>query len=59
VLTLTTLEGEPFPLKPGSTWFEVISDDSTYNTDGVDWRFTFNPPEVPDDPIDQYENPDR
>ena len=36
--------GNPFPLKPGQTWFEVINDVSTESYDGTDWRFTFQFP---------------
>ena len=49
VLQLFTQDGEPFPLKPGSTWFEVVSTDTSLARDYEDWRFYFNPPAVPED----------
>ncbi|MBW8010710.1 MAG: DUF3048 domain-containing protein [Chloroflexi bacterium] len=52
-LTLLSAVDEYFPLKPGTTWFQVISEESTLESSGIDWRFTFVPPEVPDEPIDR------
>lgn len=52
VLNLYTPDGEYFHLKPGETWYQVLSEESTLVTDYIDWRFTFVPPEVPDEPID-------
>jgi hypothetical protein len=52
ILNLFTLDGEYFPLKPGETWYQVISEESTLSkVNGIDWRFTFVPPYVPDEPI--------
>lgn len=58
IINLYTPEGEYFPLKPGETWYQIISEESSLVNNGVDWRFTFIPPEVPDYPIDQYLNPE-
>ena len=49
VLRLYTQDGEPFPLKPGNTWFEVVSQETVLASDTADWRFYFNPPPVPED----------
>ena len=52
IVQLFTPDGEYFPLKPGSTWYQIISEESTFSQEnGIDWRFTFDPPEVPDEPI--------
>jgi hypothetical protein len=39
VVYLTTKEGEPFPFKPGVTWFEVMGDSSEILKTGRKWRF--------------------
>lgn len=57
VLRLYTPEGEPFPLKPGTTWYEVMSEESEYYNDGVDWRFIFNLPELPVEPLNPTAKP--
>jgi hypothetical protein len=44
-------DGEHFPLKPGVTWYQVISQYSSWYSYGIDWRFTFQPPPEPDHPI--------
>lgn len=41
VLGLIDQNGEPFPLKPGSTWFQVVHDDSRLTQGAVLWRFEF------------------
>ncbi|MEA4907275.1 MAG: DUF3048 domain-containing protein [Chloroflexi bacterium] len=41
LVTLTTEDGQPFPLKPGRTWFEVIGLSSRIKQEGETWRFTF------------------
>ncbi len=41
VLQLTDASGKPFPLKPGQTWFEVLSLQSTVTQDQQGWRFNF------------------
>lgn len=51
ILQLYTLDGDLFPLKPGQTWYQVFSLESTLDIRASDWRFSFNPPEVPDEPI--------
>jgi hypothetical protein len=51
VLQIQYLDGMPFPLKPGNTWFEVISQESDYYSEGVDWRFIFNLPPMPQFPV--------
>ncbi|MCH7663624.1 MAG: DUF3048 domain-containing protein, partial [Chloroflexi bacterium] len=53
VINLFTLDGEYFPLKPGETWYQVFSEESTLSiVNGIDWRFVFVPPVIPDEPID-------
>lgn len=70
VLQLYTPEGDPFPLKPGQTWYEVMSQDSEINHKGMDWRFSFVLPLIPngrvnlhgDDPLGWFfrgQNPYR
>jgi hypothetical protein len=45
VLYLTDNAGNPFPFKPGSTWFEVIGNSSLISTpDEGQWRFDFKVP---------------
>jgi len=58
VLHLVDGSGEPFSLKPGNTWFEVVSQQSTLDHNGDDWRFYFNLPEIPKDLDDNPINPD-
>ncbi len=57
VLRLYTLDGEPYALKPGTTWYEVMSEESEYFNDGVDWRFTFNLPPIPAEPLSPTAKP--
>jgi hypothetical protein len=38
-LFITDPAGNPFALKPGRTFYEVLTDLSTYVQDGSDWRF--------------------
>jgi hypothetical protein len=40
VVSLTNLDGTPFPFKPGTTWFEVVGLNSTLKQSGNSWRFT-------------------
>jgi hypothetical protein len=43
VLTLIDANGNPFPFKPGTTWFEVLSTTTELNkTEEGIWRFTFH-----------------
>ncbi|TAK13096.1 MAG: DUF3048 domain-containing protein [Anaerolineae bacterium] len=51
ILQLYGLDGEIFPLKPGNTWFEVISTESTIVNGAIDWRFTHVMPPDPETPI--------
>jgi hypothetical protein len=46
LVTVRFANGNLFPLKPGNVWFEVLSDNTTYETtaDGT-WRFYFDLPE--------------
>jgi hypothetical protein len=44
VVSLTNLDGTPFPFKPGATWFEVVGLNSTLKQSGSSWRFTHNMP---------------
>jgi len=39
VLQLFTKDGEAFPLKPGTTWFEVMGISSIFNPSEEHWRF--------------------
>ncbi len=36
---LVSADGKPFPLKPGTTWFEVLGSSSELQTASPDWRF--------------------
>lgn len=47
VLRLYTPDGNPFPLKPGTTWFEVMSQYAEVKNSGMDWWFTFGTPPDP------------
>jgi hypothetical protein len=47
VLQLYTPEGNLFPLKPGTTWFEVMSQYSQISNNGMSWQFTFGTPPDP------------
>jgi hypothetical protein len=44
VLKLFDLDGNPFPLKPGQTWYQVISQYSAFNQNGAIWDFEFRRP---------------
>lgn len=44
VLTITLPDGEPYPFKPGVTWFEVMGETSTQTSEGDAWRFEFRLP---------------
>jgi len=52
VLRLYAMNGEPFPLRPGQTWFQVISEETTLEQEGQYWYFQFELPEV--DPYARY-----
>jgi hypothetical protein len=39
VLTLTDLNGNPFPFKQGNTWFQIIGQTSRWGHDGGVWHF--------------------
>jgi hypothetical protein len=45
MLSLTFPGGSPYPLKPGTTFFEVLTDGSTHQVAGQTWRFQFEVPE--------------
>jgi hypothetical protein len=47
ILQLYTPEGNLFPLKPGTTWFEVMSQYSQVSNSGMSWQFTFGTPPDP------------
>lgn len=51
VLQILTLQGEPFALKAGQTWYQVLSLESSALQQGSQWRFNFSPPPVPAEPI--------
>jgi hypothetical protein len=59
VLNLLTPDGDHFPLKPGVTWYQVISEETTLERNAVDWRFTFQPPKDPGYPINPEVNSDQ
>lgn len=42
MLYLTFPDGSPYPLKPGTTWFQVINPQSVITNEGTDWSFTYN-----------------
>lgn len=45
IITLVGPDGEPFPLKPGNTWFEVVGSSSEMSQQGDStWRFKFSIP---------------
>lgn len=52
VLQLYDMNGEPFPLRPGQTWFEVVSEETVLEQEGQYWYFLFELPEV--DPQMRY-----
>jgi hypothetical protein len=39
VVSLTNLDGTPFPFKPGTTWFEVVGTNSQVQHTDQGWRF--------------------
>ncbi|MEW6648845.1 MAG: DUF3048 domain-containing protein [Chloroflexota bacterium] len=41
VLTLVDADGKPVAFKPGKTWFEVMSLNTTHVQEGAVWRFKF------------------
>ncbi len=43
-LLLTDLNGEPLPLKPGTTFFEVLGNASTYTQEETVWHFQHHIP---------------
>ncbi|NOY98066.1 MAG: DUF3048 domain-containing protein [Chloroflexi bacterium] len=43
-LLITDVNGNPLPLKPGRTFYEVIGTNSTFWQDGSDWHFRFATP---------------
>jgi hypothetical protein len=50
VLNLLFPDGGHFPLKPGNTWYQVVSEQSTVERFGIDWTFTFAMPDT-DGPV--------
>jgi hypothetical protein len=40
-ITFFTEDGQPYPLKPGQTWFEIMGYTSTVDLAPDGWRFTF------------------
>lgn len=45
VLNLFSLNGEVFPLKPGNTWFQVVSEQTLVESTAGEWEFEFQLPE--------------
>jgi len=39
VVSLTNLDGTPFPFKPGTTWFEVMGESSSIEQTSQGWSF--------------------
>lgn len=44
LIQLTGTDGQPFPLKPGTTFIEIVGTSSTLEQKATDWRFTFQIP---------------
>ena len=44
ILVLQDLQGNPFPFKPGQTWFEILSDPISIENEDDTWRFIFHFP---------------
>ncbi len=44
VVSLTNLDGTPFPFKPGTTWFEVVGTNSRVQLTDQGWRFIHKMP---------------
>jgi hypothetical protein len=49
VLRLYDMNGEPFPLRPGQTWFQVVSYETELEHEGHYWYFLFELPELDPD----------
>lgn len=47
MISLTFPNGEPYPLKPGNTWFEVLSNKTPHEVSGSTWRFEYMLPPTP------------
>lgn len=43
-LTLVQPDGQPYPFKPGTTWFQVVSQATTLELGADAWRFEFSMP---------------
>jgi hypothetical protein len=55
IIQLFTPDGNPYTLKPGKTWYQVISQFSTAVAEnGVDYRFIYSSPPEPDQPINPF-----
>ena len=44
LLTFSTVDGTPFPFKPGNTWFVVIGETSLVLDEAGNWGFEFKIP---------------
>lgn len=44
LVSLTFLNGIPYPLQPGNVWFEVLGETSTFELNGLTWQFYFDLP---------------
>ena len=52
IIQIKSPDGSVFPFKPGKTWYQVISQYSDVQVEnGVNYRFTFNPPPDPGIPV--------
>lgn len=47
MISLTFPNGEPYPLKPGNTWFEMLNDGGPHQVSGPTWRFEYVLPPTP------------
>ena len=46
VMYLVFPDGSRYPLKPGTTWYQVVTPETTLEKNGKQWRFTFDLPIV-------------
>ena len=44
LVSLSFLNGNPYPLKPGNVWFEILGETSTFELNGLSWQFYFDLP---------------
>jgi len=44
IISLTYEDGSRFPLRPGSTWFDIVGETSPILEESPDWRIQFQTP---------------